>query len=372
MTKLPTLLIAGDCGPVHGPADGFPIERYTELVRPTLESADFRFINCMRAYSARGVKTEHAPQVCQPVEMAQIFTSGLFDAVTMANNHSLDAGAEAMLDTRALMTARGVLVTGAGRNRAEARQPAIVEKNGIKVGYLGYTSVAARGTDAGPDKPGVMNIGIKTCYETRGPHESVRIRTEPDPRDLEMLLEDLTALRRQVDIVVLAFHAGVIRLPRIIPDYHVAVARAAIDAGADLVVGHSPHIPKAIEVYKGKTIFYSLGVFAMTKPFAAPSWREEPAWAHGAVRNHTDLDPDYPLMPYGKACTLSLLARAQVSREGIVRTSFLPMAIDKQYRPEVLRPDDPRFNEVLSYMDWVSQDMPHRFSVEGDEVIVSA
>ncbi|MFL9942328.1 CapA family protein [Paraburkholderia graminis] len=366
------MLIAGDCGPVHGPADGFPIEGYTELVRPMLESADFRFINCMRAYSARGVKTEHAPQVCQPVEMAQIFTSGLFDAVTMANNHSLDAGAEAMLDTKALMTAHGVLVTGAGRNRAEARQPAIVEKNGIKVGYLGYTSVATRGTDAGPDKPGVMNIGIRTCYETRGPHESVRIRTEPDPRDLEMLLEDLTALRRQVEIVVLAFHAGVIRLPRIIPDYHVAVARAAIDAGADLVVGHSPHIPKAIEVYKGKTIFYSLGVFAMTKPFAAPSWREEPAWAHGAVRNHTDLDPDYPLMPYGKACTLSLLARAQVSREGIVRTSFLPMAIDKQYRPEVLRPDDPRFNEVLSYMDWVSQDMPHRFSVEGDEVIVSA
>jgi Bacterial capsule synthesis protein PGA_cap len=372
VTKITSLLIAGDCGPVHGPTDGFPIEGYTELVRPTLESADFRFINCMRAYSTRGVKTEHAPQVCQPVEMAQIFTGGLFDAVTMANNHSLDAGAQAMLDTRALMNAHGVLVTGAGKNRAEARLPAIVEKNGVKVGYLGYTSVAAHGTDAGSNKPGVMNIGIKTYYETRGPHQSVRIRTEPNSRDLEMLLEDIAALRTRVDIVVLAFHAGVIRLPRIIPDYHVAVAHAAIDAGADLIVGHSPHIPKAVEVYKGKTIFYSLGVFAMTKPFAAPSWREEPAWAHGAVRNHTDLDPEYPLMPYGKTCTLSLLAKAQVSSEGIVRTSFLPMAIDRQYRPEVLRSDDRRFEEVLSYMEWVSEDMPHRFSVEGDEVIVSA
>jgi hypothetical protein len=231
--------------------------------------------------------------------------------------------------------------------------------------------VAAHGTDAGPNKPGVMNIGIRTYYETRGLHQSVRIRTEPNPGDLAMLLEDIAALRRRVDVVVLAFHAGVIRLPRIIPDYHVAVAHAAIDAGADLVVGHSPHIPKAVEVYKGKAIFYSLGVFAMTKPFAAPSWREEPAWAHGAVRNHTDLDPDYPLMPYGKACTLSLLAKAQVSSEGVVRTSFLPMAIDRQYRPELLHSDDRRFEEVLSYMEWVSEDMRHRFSVEGDEVIVS-
>ncbi|MFP3408664.1 CapA family protein, partial [Pseudomonas sp. SIMBA_065] len=88
MTHTASLLIAGDCGPVHGPDEGFPIDGYTALVRPALERADFRFINCKRAYSARGVKTEHAPQVCQPVEMAQIFTGGLFDAVTLANNHS--------------------------------------------------------------------------------------------------------------------------------------------------------------------------------------------------------------------------------------------------------------------------------------------
>ncbi|KHK59506.1 hypothetical protein PI86_09315 [Burkholderia sp. A9] len=371
MTHTASLLIAGDCGPVHGPAAGFPIDGYTALVRPALERADFRFINCMRAYSNRGVKTEHAPQVCQPVEMAQIFTSGLFDAVTLANNHSCDAGVDAMLDTRTLMNAHGVQVTGAGRDRKEARRAAIIEKNGVTVGYLGYTSVAAQGSEAGPDKPGVMNIGIETRYEPRGPHQSVRVRTEPNPNDLDMLLEDIAALRSQVDVVVLAYHAGVIRLPRIIPDYQVAVAHAAIEAGADLVVGHSPHIPKAIEVYRGKTIFYSLGVFAMTKPFAAPSWHDEPAWAHGAVRNHTDLDPEYPFMPYGKASTLALMAKATISGEGVVRTSFLPMAIDKQYRPEILRPDDRRFSDVLSYMEWVSEDMPHRFSVEGDEVVIS-
>jgi poly-gamma-glutamate synthesis protein (capsule biosynthesis protein) len=197
------------------------------------------------------------------------------------------------------------------------------------------------------------------------------VRTEPDPSDLECLLEDIRALRSEVDVVVLAFHSGIIRLPRVIADYQVAVAHAAIDAGADLVVAHAPHLPKAIEVYKGKTIFYSLGVFAMTKGFPAPSW-SEPAWAHGAVRNHTDLDPAFPLMPYGKDCTLSLLAKAVVTRQGVQRVSFLPMAMDSRYRPEVLAHGTPKFDEVVRYMEWASEDMPHRFSVEGDEVVVTA
>jgi poly-gamma-glutamate capsule biosynthesis protein CapA/YwtB (metallophosphatase superfamily) len=289
----------------------------------------------------------------------------------MANNHSYDAGPEAMLDTRALLNSRGIQVTGAGCDIAEARRPAIVERNGVTVGYLGYTSVVTPGGTAGPAKPGIMNVRVKTSYETRGPHAPVRIRTEPDPDDLAMLLEDVGKLKQQVDVAILAFHSGVIRLPRVIADYQVAVAHAAVDAGADLVVGHAPHVPKAIEVYKGKAIFYSLGVFAMTKPFAAPSWTDEPAWAHGAVRNHTDLDPEYPLMPYGKACTLGLLAKAQVSKDGVLRVSFLPMTFDKRYRPEVLRRSDPRFGEIVSYMEWASEDMPHRFTIEGDEVIVS-
>ena len=369
LTSNPYLLIGGDCGPVHGPSQGFPIESYTELVRPVLERADARFVNCMRAYSNRGVISEDAPQVCQPVEMASIFTGGLFDAVNMANNHAYDAGPDAMLDTRSLMISRGVQVTGAGCNLKEARQPAIVERKGIKIGYLGYCSVGHPGSEAGPAKPGISTMRVRTCYETRGPHQPVRIRTEPNAKDLAMLVEDIVALRDQVDIVVLAFHAGVIRLPRIISDYQVTVAHAAIDAGADPVVGHSPHIPKAVEVYKGRVVFYSLGVFAMTKTFAAPSW-SDPAWAHGSVRNHADLDPDYPLMPYGKATTLGLLAKAQITKKGIERVSFLPMKIDSKYRPEVLRNGDKRFAEFLAYMEWVSEDMPHQFKVDGDEVVV--
>lgn len=366
-----SLLIGGDCGPAHGPKHGFPIEGYTQGVLSALQSVDMRFVNCMRTYSDRKVESALAPQVGQPVEMAQIYTDGGFDAVTMANNHSFDAGVEAMLDTRELFASRGIQVTGAGRDLAEARKAAIVEKNGVRVAYLGWTAVATAGTEAGPGKPGVASIRVKTAYETRGPHQPVRVRTEPDPKDLALLLEDIRALRQQADVVILAFHAGIIRIPRVICDYQVTVAHQAIEAGADMVVGHAPHLPKAIEMYRGKPIFYSLGVFAMTKGFPAPSWNE-PAWAHGAVRNHIDLDPEFPLMPYGKACTLSMLAKAVVTKEGIARVSFLPVAMDTYYRPQALKQGDPKFDEVLAYLEWASADMPHQFTVEGDEVVVTA
>lgn len=370
MPQSSSILIGGDCGPAHGAREGFPIEGYTELIAPVLAQADFRFVNCMRTYSSRGVFSEQARQVGQPLEMADIFSNGRFDAVTMANNHSYDSGPDAMVDTRVLLESRGIKVTGAGRDLAEARKPAVIERNGLRVGYLGYTSVGHPEGTAASGKPGVMNLRVKTSYDERGPHEPVRIRTEPHADDLAMLVEDVRALRRNSDVAILAFHSGVIRLPRIVSDYQVTVAHAAIDAGADLVVCHAPHIPKAIEVYKGKTIFYSLGVFSMTKPFAAPSWNE-PAWMHGSVRNHTDLDPAYPFMPYGEASTLSLLAKVQVSDRRVSKVSFLPMSFDSKYRPEALRQRDPRFAKILAYMQWVSEDMPHTFTVESDEVVVS-
>jgi len=360
----------GDCGPVHGPKDGFPVERYTELVRPTLAAVDLRFANCERQYASRGTPSDRSPHGCQPPEMARIFTDCGFDAVTVANNHMYDFGPDALLDTRALLLEKGIKVTGAGCNLEEARRPAIVEKNGIKVGFLGYCSVIPHGGEAGPTKAGIAPLRVKTYYEPRGPHAPPRVLTEAEPRDLEMILEDIAALRAKVDIVIPAFHWGVIWVPRVIADYQVQVAHACIDAGADLVLGHHAHIPKAIEMYKGKAIFYSLSNFCMTKPFPSPSWQETP-WVHGALRNHADQDPEYPLLPYGRDARRTLLAKAVFTKQGVKRVSFLPMMIDKLYRPEVLRNGDPRFDDMVRYMDWASEGFDHQFAVEGDEVVVT-
>ncbi len=365
------VIIAGDCGPAHGPKEGFSIGGYVELIAPALRAADFRLVNCMRTYSARPAANSDAPQVAQPVAMAELYTHAGFNGVTMANNHAYDAGPEAMLDTVELFKARGIQVTGAGRDFLEASRPIILEKDGVRTAYLGCTSLGKADGTAANDRPGVFNIGIQTSYEHRGPHAPVRILTKPDDSELARLTDIVKQLRQSVDSVIVAFHSGVIRVPRVISDYQVTVAHALIDAGADLVVCHAPHIPKGIEVYNGKVIFYSIGVFAMTKPFAAPSW-SEPAWAHGAIRNHMDLHPDYPYMPYGTDSRFALLVKSGFDRNGVTRVSFLPVFFDQSYRPRTLDAGDPRFQEVVDYIEWASADLPHAFRIEGNEVFVTA
>ncbi len=365
-----SFLGTGDCGPTHGPKDGFPIERYSELVRPVLAAADVTFSNCERQYSARKAAEGLSTHGCQPPEMARIFTDCGFDAVTLANNHMYDFGPEPLLDTRAMLLEKGIRVTGAGKDLDEARQPAIVEKNGIRIGFLGYCSVLPHGSEAGPGKVGIAPLRVKTYYEPRGPHAPTRVRTEPDDRDMKMILDDVASLRKQVDVVMLALHWGSPGMPRVIADYQVTVAHACIDAGVDLIMGHHAHMPKAIEVYKGKAIFYSLSNFCCTAPPTFSAWKETP-WVHGALRNYSDHDPDYPLMPYGRDGKRTLLAKAILTKQGVKSVSYLPMMIDKLYRPDVLLNGDPRFDDIANYMEWTSEGFDHKFTVKGDEVLIT-
>ena len=296
---------------MHGPADGFPIERYTELVRPTLRAVDLRFANCERQYSSRGVASETSPHGRQPPEMARIFTDCGFDAVTIANNHMYDYGPDALLDTRDLLLSKGIGVTGAGRDLDEARQPAIVERNGIRVGFLGYCSVIPEGGEAAPGKVGIAPLRVKTEYEGRGPHASPRVITHPDEQDMRMILDDV-ARRAARSISLSSRFTGASSGCRVLsPIIRWSRPTPASMRAVDLILGHHAHVPKAIEVYKGKAIFYSLSNFCMTKPFPSPRWSEVP-WAHGALRNYTEQDADI-------RCCLRARRQAFAAGEGDLR-----------------------------------------------------
>jgi len=97
------------------------------------------------------------------------------------------------------------------------------------------------------------------------------------------------------------------------------------------------------------------------------------AWVGTEVekRYGVTLDPDYPHLSYGSDAKRSLIARAVIAKDGVKRVSFLPVLIDKKLRPEVLRHGDPRFDDALQFMEWVSEDFNHKFAVEGDEVLVT-
>ena len=89
------------------------------------------------------------------------------------------------------------------------------------------------------------------------------------------------------------------------------------------------------------------------------------------MRNYTDQNPEYPLLPYGRDARRSLLAKAVFAKDGVRSVSFLPMMIDRQYRPEVLNAGDPRFDDMTAYMEWASEGFDHAFSRRGDEIMVT-
>jgi poly-gamma-glutamate capsule biosynthesis protein CapA/YwtB (metallophosphatase superfamily) len=352
----------GDVGPVHE-----PVADFSTLAAPILAQADIRFGQCERVYSDRGALQIHSGGGHSRVapHMASVFSDCGFDVVSMASNHAMDWGADAMLDTRDNLRARGIQVVGAGLNIDEAREPAIIERNGVRVAFLAYCTVLRDGYPATESQPGAAPLRAHTYYE---PHEyqagmPPRVVTVPYEEDLAAMTADIAAAKKSADVVVLSLHWGLHFIPRAIADYQPIAAKAAFAAGADLILGGHAHAPKAVEVMDGKTCFYSLSNFIMSAPEASPHRK-----AIFEARFGTPLDPDYPHLPYGMDAKRSLIAKAVLSKSGADNVSFLPVLIDTKLRPEVLRNGDPRFDEAVTFMEWVSEGFNHRFVVNGDDV----
>lgn len=173
----------------------------------------------------------------KPRETAAALKYGGFDIVSLANNHTLDYGAEGMMQTMFAIGAEGILHVGGGLNENGARQYRIIEKNGVKVAFLAYSLTLPETFWATPETPG-------TAY---GKHEHV--------------VADVQAAKKEADVVLVSMHWGRESTTELRP-YQESIGRAAIDAGASIIIGHHPHILQAVERYKDGIIFYSLGNFA--------------------------------------------------------------------------------------------------------------
>jgi len=355
----------GDMGPMHDPMDA-----YGTLAKPVLAQADLRFAQAERLYSTRGSLQVHAeiPTARLAPHMACVFADCGFDVVSVAGNHALDWGEEALLDTIERFESLGIRTIGAGRNLEEARRPVIMERNGVRVAFLAYCSILNHGFAAGPNKSGVAPLRIHTYYEPveYQPGIAPHVITIPYAEDLAAVIEDIGQARSKADAVVLSLHWGLHFIPKAMAEYQETVAKAVLAAGADLILGHHPHVPKAIGVHGGRVCFYSLGNFIMSRP------ERSPAQAAAFEKHHgVKLDPDYPRLAYGTDAKRSLIAKAVLGARGAERVSFLPVLVDRQLRPEPLRAGDPRFEDAVRYLDWASEDFEHRFTVEGDEVAIT-
>lgn len=359
------LLGVGDVGPIHE-----PIDLYSSLARPLLAEGDIRFAQCERVYSERGALQVHSSGAHSRVKphMVSVFTDCGFDVVSVASNHAMDWGEDALLDTIMLFQKNGIKTVGAGRNITEARRPAIVEKNGIRIAFLAYSSILNEGYAAGQNKPGVAPLRAHTYYQSIDYQPGVppKVVTIPFEKDLACMIDDIKSAKASADAVILSLHWGIHFIPRLISDYQEIAAKAAFSAGADLILGHHAHTPKAIGVYGGKTCFYSLSNFIMSS--TAKNVENAVAFEK---KYSVKLDPEYPNLAYGEDAKRSLIAKAVITKTGVRKTSFIPVMIDKQLRPEALHADDPRFDDAVRFMDWVSQDFDHKFVISGDEVVIS-
>ena len=255
--------------PTPGPArlvfvgDVLPLQdrNYLGNVKEFIAGADLAVCNLECVLSTHGAKTplkfkngrvirrEFFFQVA-PGHGNRLAAAG-FDVATLANNHSMDYGGEALLETLDVLDAAGIKHSGAGRDKWAARRPAVCEVQGQTIAVLAYVSP---NTLPGTEHFAATEHTAGTTFVEPGPN------AKPTAQTCAMLRNDISAARKKADFVVVCYHWG--REARPEPDeFPKHLAHLSVDYGADLVIGHHPHTPQGIEIYKDRPIAYSLGNF---------------------------------------------------------------------------------------------------------------
>lgn len=211
----------------------------TEEVKKELENADITMVNQEFPFSTIGEAMQDKQYTFRiaPERVGILKEMGI-DIVTIANNHTLDYGNEALLETIATLEEAEIAHVGAGKNLEEAKRPVKVEIEDMTIGFIGASRVIpVAGWNATAGTPGMF-----TTY------------------DPTTLLEEIEEAKKTCDMVILYVHWGIERNNR--PEgYQRELAKQYIDKGADMVVGSHPHVMQGIEYYQGKPIVYSLGNF---------------------------------------------------------------------------------------------------------------
>ena len=235
---------------------------------------DFSFVNLEHSLARssgllKGKPISHGgkPQMVEGLLEAE------FDALTLANNHIMDFGEEAMFETFDVLKAHSIPYTGAGKDLGEAARPVILERNSLKVGLLAYSSTLPQGFSAGPKEPGVNPLRAKTSYQfTRGtdeyPGRPPQIMTWAVAEDLRRMKRDIKNLKKKVNVILVYQHWGTSMTHRV-HDFQSEIGRAAIDAGADAVFGGHQHVLSAVEFYRSRPIVHCAGnlIFDIVEPF---------------------------------------------------------------------------------------------------------
>jgi len=279
--------------------------------------------------------------------MLDAYVRAGFNVLNLANNPGMYRGMKGLLRTIEVLDKAGIAHGGGGRDLEEARRAAVVERKGTKVAFVCRTSVCTVDAPATPKRGGLAVVKVATAYEAPSPLPKIVpgsppiIHTVPDPEDVAAMQEDVERARQQADVVIVSWHWGVSPYSGgkgELVGYQTKMAYAAVDAGADLVVGHHPHLIQPIEVYKGKAIFYSLANFVHDGP---SFWGKEQQ---------------------------TILARCKIRDGEVGEVSFVPGRINQQNQPVLLKPAE--IPELVREIQKNSSSCGTSFDVGQEEVVI--
>lgn len=326
--------------------------------RDVLGAADIAFAQLETSFASKGTRLPQARHavLARPEGAAALGRAG-FDAISMAGNHCMDWGAEAFFETRANLEAAGIKVMGAGANIAEARKPArFTLGDGTTVAILAYSSILPHSYWADERRPGCAPMRAHTIYEQiehDQPGTPARVHTYPHREDLAAMEADIRVAKADADVVIVSQHWGIHFVRAAIADYQRDVARAAVAAGADAIIGGHAHILKGCELIDGKPVFHSLCNFAtdlaMDEEHAkSKSWNEIRVLAE-------EWEPDFEgLYNFPKAARLAMAARLEIAGGKVLRAGLLPIHIGRDAVPHFVPPGSAEHAAVVDYLTAVT------------------
>jgi poly-gamma-glutamate synthesis protein (capsule biosynthesis protein) len=169
--------------------------------------------------------------------------------VNLSNNHIFDGGEKGFFDTLNYLQRVDLQPLGVGDDFDSARAGTTADLKGMRFCFLSYTQFCnTRFASLAKNYAGLL------------------------PLDRQLMIEDIQAAREKADWVIVSLHWGLENQPNVHPG-EIEIAHCLIDAGADCIIGHHPHVPHAIEIYRGKPILFSLGNFIFAQ-------RNHPSWSH--------------------------------------------------------------------------------------------
>jgi poly-gamma-glutamate capsule biosynthesis protein CapA/YwtB (metallophosphatase superfamily) len=321
---------------------------------PALQVADVAVGQLEVPHTRRGVELEgDVPAPGAPPENLRALAEAGFDMLSLGGNHIADCGAEGIEDTLAGLDDLGIVHAGAALNITAARRPARCEAGGRRVALLSYNCVGPEAGWATPGRAGSAYLRVETSDGS--PIAPAALLETVSEEAFATLRADIAKARDGADIVLVALHKGIVHVPARLAPYERPLAYAAIDAGADAVLGHHAHIVKGIEIFHGRPIFHGLGNGCVVTSALSPA-QNHPARAEWAERRKRlfgfEPDPAYTLAPFHPEAVNAMLGKLAWDEDGKVHVGIIPVDVEPPGRPVLASRE--RGEEIFRYVERIT------------------